>query len=1323
MPHFDHPDKTRQYLTKELGKRILFLDGGTGTRIQLDCLTEADFRGEKFKDHTKDLKGNNDILVFSKPDYVVQLHKEFLDAGSDIIETNTFNATTVSQAEYDCQDFAYEINMLGAQLARKACEMKTAEDNNGRPRLVAGAIGPTSRTLSVSPSVEDCSYRNITFEDLAVAYKNAVAGLVKGGADMLLIETIFDTLNAKAAIFAVEEYFRETGEPKLPVIISGTLVDMSGRTLSGQTVEAFFVSISHSNPFCVGINCALGAKQMKPFFQRLSKMASNLYCHCYPNAGLPNAMGGYDESPEQFATNLLEFAQDGLLNMVGGCCGVLPDHIKALCDKVSHMTPRALSNNTTTTGRTSGGGGVGGGGEKSMWLSGLEPVHFTKELGFVNIGERCNISGSARFKKMIMAGKYDEATEVARSQVENGAQVLDLNFDEGLLDGPAAMSKFCRMAATDPEICKVPFMLDSSKFHVIESGLRNLQGKCIVNSISLKVGEKLFREQARIVRAYGAAVVVMAFDELGQAADCARKVEICQRAYRILVDEEGFPPEDIVFDANILTIATGMAEHDNYAVDFMEAIEQLSKSCPCAKYSGGLSNLSFSFRGMNELREAMHSVFLYHAISRGLNMAIVNAGALPIYEDIPEDVRNLVSDVIFNKSADGKHVERLLAYAELEREKKQAGAEGGGTDAAKAVDEWREKPLRERLTHALVKGIDKWIVEDTELARQQMRPLEVIEGPLMDGMSHVGDLFGAGKMFLPQVIKSARVMKKAVAYLIPYMDEEKKQKRIAAKAAAALADRANGGVGAGKDEESSADGEDVGGEPEYQGTVIMATVKGDVHDIGKNIVGVVLGCNNFKVVDLGVMVPCNIILEAAIKEKADIIGLSGLITPSLDEMVFVAEEMSKQNLKLPLMIGGATTSKMHTAVKIQPQYNSGVVYVLDASRSVEVARKLKDAVKRPDFLSEINEEYATMRREYFDVAEHRKFMSHEMAKTKKFKINFLTNPPPPKPNFLGLTVWEDYPVHEVMKYIDWTPFFQTYQLRGKYPNRDYPNIFKDEKVGPTAKTLFEEAQEMLADIQKQRLLRCSAVIGIWPANTTDDGEDIEIYEIDPSTNSPARSRVRTVLRCLRQQQELTGSDTCTYSLADFIAPKSSGKHDYIAGFAATGGLGCAEAVKKFQESQEIDSAILLEALADRLAEAMAEYIHLKIRTDIWGYSPDEDLSLAELLKVKYQGIRPAPAYPTQPDHREKQTLWNLLRAEECGMTLTESFMMMPSASVSALCFAHPQGQYFSVGLIDQDQMLNYSQRYGDKTIKDSERWLAQNVGYTKVSSSSASSSA
>eukprot|EP00922_Rhytidocystis_sp_ex-Travisia-forbesii_P039999 GHVS01059505.1.p1 GENE.GHVS01059505.1~~GHVS01059505.1.p1 ORF type:complete len:1270 (-),score=233.20 GHVS01059505.1:185-3994(-) len=1264
-PHFPHPDMTREFLRNELEKRIVFFDGGMGTRIQQDPLTEEDFRDDpRLKDHKKDLKGNNDILSLTRPELVKQIHKEFLLAGSDIIETNTFNATTVSQGEYDTAEYAYELNVMGSKLARESCDELFKQD--GKIRLVAGAVGPTSRTLSVSPSVEDCSFRNIQYTELADSYKAAVKGLVDGGVDLLLIETIFDTLNAKAAIFAVEEYFAETGEPPLPVIISGTLVDMSGRTLSGQTVEAFFISISHAKPFCVGINCALGAQQMKPFFQRLTKIAGSIYCHCYPNAGLPNAMGGYDETPDDFATNLEEFARDGLLNIVGGCCGVLPSHIESLCERVRTLPPRELPVRKDTE-------------LKYMWLSGLEPLHLTKELGFVNIGERCNISGSARFKKLIMNGQYDEGLEVARAQVESGAQVLDLNFDEGLLDGVEAMGKFCRMAATDPEISKVPFMLDSSKFRVVEEGLKWVQGKCIVNSISLKVGEELFRSHARLVRRYGAAVVVMAFDENGQAADKQTKIDICTRAYNILVDEEGFPPEDIVFDVNILTIATGLSEHNNYAVDFLEAVEHLHKACPHATYSGGLSNLSFSFRGMNELREAMHSVFLYHAIARGLSMAIVNAGALPIYEDIPENARALITDVILNSSSDGKHVERLLSYAEEERDKKQSGGVAG---VSKAEDEWRLKPYGERLSYALVKGIDKYIVDDTEEARQNMAPLRVIEGPLMDGMSHVGDLFGSGKMFLPQVIKSARVMKKAVAHLIPFMDAEKKKQQ-----------------------------EESGGElqSQYQGTVLLATVKGDVHDIGKNIVGVVLGCNNFNVIDLGVMVPCNVILEAALKEKADIIGLSGLITPSLDEMVFVASEMAKQKLTLPLMIGGATTSKMHTAVKIQPQYTGGVVYVLDASRAVEVARKLKDKEKKQTFVDSVNVEYEEMRRDYYEAAEKRTYIKFEVAKKRKFKIDFELLPPPPKPNFLGNTVLLDFPIIEVLPYIDWTPFFQTYQLRGKYPNRDYPNIFNDERVGPHAKELFEEAKEMLAAMQTNRLVRCSAAMGIWPANASADGEDIEVYELDSTTNLPDRSRVKCVMRGLRQQTDNNVSTAPLYNLTDFVAPR--GVDDYIAAFACTGGLGLAELVQKYKATEDIDKSILVEALADRLAEAFAEYLHHKIRVEMWGFAPGEQLSLADMLKVKYQGIRPAGGYPTQPDHREKETLWNLVDASKCGMELTESFMMMPGASVSAVIFAHPLAEYFAVGSVDKDQMRDYSRRWADATMSVSEKWLAQNLGY------------
>eukprot|EP00923_Selenidium_pygospionis_P000510 GHVN01000866.1.p1 GENE.GHVN01000866.1~~GHVN01000866.1.p1 ORF type:complete len:1017 (+),score=119.47 GHVN01000866.1:31-3081(+) len=943
MPHFDSPAETRAYLENLLQKRICFLDGGMGTRIQQESLSEEKFRGDRFKDHPKDLRGNNDILSLTQPELIMGIYIEFLDAGSDIIETNTFNSTKVSQAEYSCAEHSYELNREAARLARIACDQMFRKD--GIPRLVAGALGPTSRTLSVSPSVDDCSFRNIDWDDLVEDYKVSIGGLMKGGVDLILIETIFDTHNAKAAIFAFLEYFEDSGEEPPPLMISGTLVDKSGRTLSGQTVEAFWVSVAHANPFSIGINCALGAQQMKGFFQQLTRIVGSKYCSCYPNAGLPNAMGGYDETPSVFSDNLLEFCTDGLINIVGGCCGVLPAHIKALVEKCRDVPPRVLPPPVAA---------------RYMRLSGLEDLHLIPELGFVNIGERCNVSGSIRFKNLILGKDFEAAMKVAHDQVNSGAQILDLNFDEGLLDGVKAMGKFCRMIITDPEIARVPIMLDSSRFEVVIEGMKNLQGKCVVNSISLKPGVEEFKRQAKLIRWYGAAVVVMAFDEEGQAVTVDKKVSICKRAFDILTGPEiNFPACDIVFDANILTISTGMTEHDNYAVEFIEAVDMIKKQCPGCRTSGGLSNLSFSFRGLTELREAMHSVFLYHAIARGLDMAIVNAGALPIYSEIPTEMRDLVEAVILNESNDGKHVERLLAFAEKEREKKSSG---GVQPNETKVDEWRSLPLSKRLKHSLVKGLDAFVTLDVEEARQLMPPLKVIEGPLMDGMAHVGDLFGSGKMFLPQVIKSARVMKKAVAYLTPFLEAEKMK---------------NG----------NADG------PQFVGTVVLATVKGDVHDIGKNIVGVVLGCNNYNVVDLGVMVPCDEILDSAVVQKADIIGLSGLITPSLDEMVFVATEMEKRGLRLPLLIGGATTSRMHAAVKIHPKYSNGVVHVLDASKAVVVAQQLMAETRRDDYLLEVREEYAELKAQYEDSVIDKVYFPLDKARQLRNALDFTANPP------------------------------------------------------------------------------------------------------------------------------------------------------------------------------------------------------------------------------------------------------------------------------------------------------------------------------------------
>ena len=1253
------------YLTNELKHRIMFLDGGMGTRIQTDRLSESDYRGSRFANHPKDLKGNNDLLSLTRPDLIEKIHTEFLEAGSDIVETNTFNGTSVSQAEYLCEDVVYDINFQSARIAKNACNL--IAEKTDRRRFVAGAIGPTSKTLSVSPSVEDPSFRSVSWSDLVDSYYHQVSALVDGGVDLFLVETIFDTLNAKAALFAIEKYYDNNPSIlRLPLMISATIVDLSGRTLSGQTIDAFLVSIMHAKPFCVGINCALGAEQMKPFFRLLSKLATQTFVHVYPNAGLPNAMGGYDETPESFANSLLEFGHEGLLNIVGGCCGTSPQHIGELYRALHHVVPRILPPAPS---------------RPFMKLSGLEPLYLQPSLGFVNIGERCNLMGSLKFKRLISERKWDEALEVAKDQAENGAQILDFNFDADLIDGVATMGKFLRFCATEPNIAKLPFMIDSSKFSVIQEGLQWVQGKCIVNSISLKGGEEQFIEQARLVQRYGAAVVVMAFDESGQAVTFEDKVRICERSYKILTDQVGVLPQDIIFDSNILTIGTGISEHNPYGVDFIRAITEIKTRCPSCYTSGGLSNLSFSFRGLDELREAMHSVFLYHAIPAGLDMAIVNAGALPIYNDIPLSTRTLLEDLILNRTETA--TETVLELAQSIREKKMASG-GPSKSSSTTHAEWRDYCVEKRLEHALVHGIDKFVEEDLQDAQIStgLTPLGLIEGPLMNGMSVVGDLFGSGKMFLPQVIKSARVMKKAVAYLTPFMEQAR---RLAIDSVSTLPNISDG--------------------PSYNGTIVLATVKGDVHDIGKNIVGVVLGCNNYKVVDLGVMVPCETILKRAIEERADVIGLSGLITPSLDEMVDVATQMRKDGFAVPLLIGGATTSRKHTAVKIAPQYASGVVHVLDASRSVPVVQALlsKDVAKKSNFLSDVKEEYDALREEYYDTLIDKRWLSLEEARGRKLVIDWVSDPPcDAVPKFLGNRFFDNWDLNEIAQYIDWTPFFQTYSLRGRYPNKDYPRIFEDEKVGPEAKKLFDEAKIMLQDIVENQWVKASAVVGIYRANSA--GDDVVIYDETFAT--------RRKFHGLRQQLD---TDLELYMcLSDFVAPAPY--TDYIAAFACQAGTGVYERVAAWNASGDIDKSIMLEALADRLAEAFAELIHLKIRKEFWGYAKNEDLPLASLLKVKYQGIRPAGGYPSQPDHREKKILWDLLDIEKLSlgeMKLTESLMMSPAASVSALCFSHPKSKYFSVGQINKDQVVDYAGRTGT-SVDECERWLGSTVlGYEK----------
>uniref|UniRef100_K3WL46 Methionine synthase n=1 Tax=Globisporangium ultimum (strain ATCC 200006 / CBS 805.95 / DAOM BR144) TaxID=431595 RepID=K3WL46_GLOUD len=1259
-----------QYLSALMKQRTLIFDGGMGTMIQQYKFSEEDYRGERFKDYDMLVKGNNDLLSLTQPEVIRTIHKQYMEIGeAQMIGTNTFSGTTIAQADYKMEDLVYELNYESARIAREAADEVTALDPL-KPRFVAGSIGPTNRTLSISPNVEDPGFRNVTFDELVEAYYTQIEGLVDGGSDILLVETIFDTLNAKAAVYAVDVYQEKTGK-KLPLFISGTIVDMSGRTLSGQTTEAFYVSLRHSKPFCIGLNCALGANQMKPFLQRLSNVAE-CFVSVYANAGLPNAMGGYDDGPALMAEYCEEFCKDQLINMMGGCCGTTPAHIKAIADVCGKYAPRPLPPPK----------------DPFMWLSGLEDLVVTKErFSFLNVGERCNISGSIRFKKLIMKGDYGTAMDIARQQVEDGAMVIDVNVDDGMLDGVAAMERFLKIAVTEPDVSKVPFMVDSSKFHIVEAGLKCVQGKCIVNSISLKVGKELFCEHARIVKRHGAAVVVMAFDEDGQAATEAEKVRICKRSYDILVNEVGFPPEDIIFDPNILTVATGMEEHNNYGVDFINACKVIKEQNPYCKISGGVSNLSFGFRGVNVIREAIHSVFLYHAVKAGMDMGIVNAGMLEVYDDIPADLLKLCEDVVLNRHPGA--TEALLDRSLIEKEKVEA-AKKGGVVATTNQQEWRTKPIAERLTHSLVKGISEFIDQDVEEMRKvSARPLDVIEGPLMDGMNVVGNLFGAGKMFLPQVIKSARVMKKAVAYLLPFMEEEKNKQR--------LENTANGIANEVEDEDS-----------QYAGKVLMATVKGDVHDIGKNIVGVVLGCNNYKIIDMGVMVPCEDILRVAREENVDIIGLSGLITPSLDEMVYVAREMSKAGMKIPLMVGGATTSKMHAAVKIAPHYSTAehpVIHVLDASRSVVVVGNLlRQDEEREEFVEELLEDYEELREEYYASLDDIKVVSYSDARSKGFQIDFVNNPPFQKLNRVGLHVIDDLDLEKLVPYIDWNPFFQTWELRGRYPNRGYPKIFDDENVGAEARKIFDEAQKLLKEIIDKKLMQVRGVSGIFPAYR--EGDDVIVCDPDHPEAPVSKFCM------LRQQAEKETSDPYM-SLADFIAPAGAGYQDYIGGFAV-GVFGVEEMAAKFEAEHDDFNKIMSQALGDRLAEAFAEYIHREMRVNDWGYAADEVLDKEDLLKVKYDGIRPAPGYPSQPDHTEKRALWDLLKATELiGLELTDSYMMLPGSAVSALCFAHPESQYFAVGKVGKDQVIEYAQRK-NFSLEETERWLAPILGYDRV---------
>ncbi len=1215
-----------------LTQRILVLDGAMGTMIQTYGLAEQDYRGERFSAWPRDLKGNNDLLALTQPGIIRAIHGAYLEAGADILETNSFNSTAVSLADYGMESLVYELNHAAARLARGVAD--EFESRSPDPRYVAGVLGPTNRTASLSPDVNDPGFRNIGFDELVATYAEAARGLLDGGADLLLVETIFDTLNAKAAIFAIEGLFVELGV-RVPVMISGTITDASGRTLSGQTTEAFWNSVAHVRPLTVGLNCALGAKALRQYVQELSRVAPT-FVSTHPNAGLPNEFGLYDESPEYMAGMLGEFARSGLVNLVGGCCGTTPEHIKAIAEAVRGVAPRRIPEL-----------------EPRTRLSGLEPLTIGPDSIFVNVGERTNVTGSRKFARLILAGEYDAAVEIARQQVENGAQMIDVNMDEGMLDSAKAMVKFIQLIAAEPDISRVPVVLDSSKWSVIEAGLKCLQGKGVVNSISLKEGEEAFVRQATLVRRYGAAVIVMAFDEKGQADSAARKVEICTRSYRILTEQVGFLPEDIVFDPNIFAIGTGIEEHSEYARDYIEATSRIKESLPHVLVSGGVSNVSFSFRGNDPVREAIHAVFLYHAIEAGMDIGIVNAGQLPIYSDIPAELLELVEDLVLNRRPDA--TDRLLGVADSVR----------GQAAAQVADlSWRNAPVHERLSHALVEGIADYIVEDTEEARKAAeRPIHVIEGPLMAGMNIVGDLFGAGKMFLPQVVKSARVMKKAVGHLIPYIEAER---------------------------DTSA--------ARNNGKVLLATVKGDVHDIGKNIVGVVLQCNNYEVIDLGVMVPCARILETARSEKVDMVGLSGLITPSLEEMAFVAGELEREGFTLPLLIGGATTSRVHTAVKIAPHYQGPTVHVLDASRAVGVAGNLLSETRRDDFVSGLRKEYNDLReqRGQRQAAEERLPLAD--ARRNRLQIDWGANRAG-EPCGLGITVLHDYPLDELVSRIDWTPFFQTWELTGHYPA-----ILDDPKFGPAATSLFHDAGILLDRIVREKLLTARAVFGIWPADS--DGDDVTLY------HDPARTRPLAVLHTLRQQMRKPPGRP-NLALADFVAPRETGEADHVGAFAVTAGIGLDQLVAGFERAQDDYSAILAKSLADRLAEAFAERLHERVRTEFWGYARGESLDNENLIREKYQGIRPAPGYPACPDHTEKRTLFDLLDAEaNTEITLTENFAMLPASSVSGFYFWRPESQYFGLGKIGRDQVEDYARRKG-LDVPTMERWLSPNLHYDR----------
>ena len=1213
-----------------LVERVVVFDGGYGTMIQQHRLSEAEYRGARFADWPSDLKGNNDLLCLTKPEVIAGIHRAYFEAGADIVETNTFNSNAVSLGDYGMEGLARELNLAGARLLRDVADELEAKD--GRPRIVAGSIGPATRTASLSPDVNDPSARTVTFDQLAAAYGDQVDGLLDGGVDLLLVETIFDTLNAKAAIFAIKDRLASRGE-RVPIWISGTITDASGRTLSGQVTEAFFTSIAHAEPLIVGLNCALGAPALRQYVHELARIAP-MYVSTYPNAGLPNEFGEYDDTPEFMAETLAEFARSGLVNIVGGCCGTRPDHIAAIAEAVRGIAPRRPVEPAVR-----------------LRLAGLEPVTIGPESLFVNVGERTNVTGSRKFAKLIVDGRYEEGLEVARQQVENGAQIIDVNMDEGMLDSAAAMTKFLRLISAEPGIAKVPIMIDSSKWSVIEAGLKNVQGKGVVNSISLKEGEAEFLRQATLVRRYGAAVIVMAFDERGQADSADRKVAICTRAYQLLTETLHFPPEDIIFDPNIFAIATGIEEHNNYAVDYINATRRIKATLPHARVSGGVSNVSFSFRGNDPIREAIHAVFLYHAIQAGMDMGIVNAGGLPVYDDIPKDLLERIEDVVLNRRPDA--TERLVAVADTAR--------GQAVGQVKDLT-WRSLPVEERLAHALVEGIADYIDEDTEEARlRAARPIEVIEGPLMNGMNVVGDLFGAGKMFLPQVVKSARVMKKAVAHLIPYIEAEKSEGQRA------------------------------------RGRVLMATVKGDVHDIGKNIVGVVLQCNNFEVIDLGVMVPVAKILETAKREGVDLIGLSGLITPSLEEMTVVATEMERQGFTIPLLIGGATTSRAHTAVKIAPCYSKPVIHVLDASRAVGVAGSLLSDTLKTELVRQVGVEYAAIRTDRANrtPTERRVTIAGARANRQTLDLSIAV----PAPDFLGVRAFDNYSLAELVDWIDWTPFFQTWELAGHYPA-----ILTDPVVGKAARDLFDEARTLLDRIVSDQLLRANAVVGVFPANAM--GDDILLY------GDPTQTRTVGRIHTLRQQHLKSGGKP-NLALADFVAPVGSGVLDYVGAFAVSTGIGLDKLAAEFERDHDDYRSIMAKALADRLAEAFAERMHARVRREFWGYAPKESLASEDLIKERYQGIRPAPGYPACPDHTEKGFLFSLLDASRlAGIELTENYAMTPTAAVSGYYFWRPESQYFGVGKVERDQVEDYAARK-EWSAAEAERWLAPNLGYDR----------